>query len=490
MTDASTRRFPSPSWAWPQGALDQLLVAATGHDAAHSEQQFRAWLAEHDLDEASFREHRLLAAIAARFGKALADRPEYPRLVGLQRQLWTRSRMALAEATPLLQQLVQAGVPVMLLKGGARIAARPEDQIARVAHDLDILVPPSHFRVAMEALFHAGWTASSGESRLCLLAREKTIRAMNFFHGRFGDIDLHQWGYGDALPVEAMERPLWQHAEAASLLGVSVRVPSATDRLALAICHSGLDAHTHSDWLVDCAQIIREDPIDWDRLLHILTAMQAPVQAQVALSYLAWHIGVPVPAQALSQLMANQHTPWWQRAANLLQAKPRTDWGWASRLARGLAKQGRLLMVRRREDQAAVQRPGVLRASVLPARTVAGVPAPASALRHPLPWPAQPRVHLDLTVQLELTGVHRRFEFELNTDQQHLLRLRARNLWGRHGPMAFRFKGTLAIPPGAQALWLEARPGKQLRGGEPASDVNRYAAAGFQVTSCTFEPVR
>ena len=76
--------------------------------------------------------------------------------------------MAIAQATTALCCMVDAGIPVMLLKGAARIAAEPDSARARMAHDVDVLVPPERFVDAMDALFDAGWTASSGESRLCL----------------------------------------------------------------------------------------------------------------------------------------------------------------------------------------------------------------------------------------------------------------------------------------------------------------------------------
>ncbi|WP_204310774.1 hypothetical protein, partial [Escherichia coli] len=74
-----------------------------------------------DIDHVSFREHRLLAAISDRFGRKLAAHPAYPRLVGLQKMLWTKSRMAMREAEPALSAMVEAGCTVMLIKGASRV---------------------------------------------------------------------------------------------------------------------------------------------------------------------------------------------------------------------------------------------------------------------------------------------------------------------------------------------------------------------------------
>ena len=62
-----SRSFPDHGWAWPDGGLDQLLKAALlADDAALILAE--NWLADHDIETAGFREHRLLAAIAHRFG--------------------------------------------------------------------------------------------------------------------------------------------------------------------------------------------------------------------------------------------------------------------------------------------------------------------------------------------------------------------------------------------------------------------------------------
>src|SRR5882757_4397993 len=114
------RRFPDYGWSWPTGSLDQLLKAALLPDEEAAGLCAARWLDENDIDKVSFREHRLLAAICDRFGRKLAAQPAYPRLAGLQKMLWTKSRMAMREAEPALQAMVDAGASVMLIKGASR----------------------------------------------------------------------------------------------------------------------------------------------------------------------------------------------------------------------------------------------------------------------------------------------------------------------------------------------------------------------------------
>ncbi len=116
----SRRFFPTLRWAWPAGGLDQLLLAAACPDESRARAALDAWLNANDIDAVEYRDQRLLVAITDRFGTTLGARPEGPRLAGLQRHLWTRSRMAIAQAATALRRMVDAGIPVMLLKGAAR----------------------------------------------------------------------------------------------------------------------------------------------------------------------------------------------------------------------------------------------------------------------------------------------------------------------------------------------------------------------------------
>ncbi|RUY76035.1 nucleotidyltransferase family protein, partial [Mesorhizobium sp. M7A.F.Ca.CA.001.10.2.1] len=243
----------------------------------------------------SFREHRLLAAISDRFGRKLAGHAAHPRLVGLQKMLWTKSRMAMREAEPALKAMADGGADIMLIKGASRIALNASAQRGRVAHDIDILVRPRDMAAVFDILRDRDWQIASGVSAQYLRTRLASLRSMNFFKGRFGDIDLHQLGYDGSQTSAEDDLAIWQRAVPAQFSGVAVFVPSPADRMALAIAHGGLDAHTHSDWLVDCAVAIHGEDVDWDTFLDIVGRRGLAVPAAVALSYLTFEIGIPVP---------------------------------------------------------------------------------------------------------------------------------------------------------------------------------------------------
>ena len=227
-----------------------------------------AYLDENDINIASSREHRLLAAIADRFGSKLSAHSAYVRLAGMQKLQWTRSRLAIHEAAPALRLMAGSGRNIVLFKGAGRIAVEPAAQRGRVAHDIDVLVRPNHVETAFGVLRANAWVASTGASPQYVKSRLPALHSLNFFKGSFGDIDLHQAAYNVSQANAEDDIALWDRAVPAQFCGVDVLAPSPADRVALAIAHGGLDAHTHSDWLVDSAVAIFGGEVDWPQFLE------------------------------------------------------------------------------------------------------------------------------------------------------------------------------------------------------------------------------
>jgi putative nucleotidyltransferase-like protein len=466
-------RFPGLGWAWPKERLDSLIYAAIAPDQDQALAHFKPWLTGIDLDDMGFREHRLLAAITARFGTALAGFPEYPRLVGLQRNLWTKSRMALRDTVPVLRLFADNGIPVMLLKGAARLALCSADQKARVSHDLDVLVPPSHINQALALLGQLDWQGSSGESHSCIIARSKSLRAMNFFGGRFGDIDLHQWAYGFQTPMPDVEAALWDNAVQAGFFGVPVLVPAASDRIALAIYHSAYDAHNHSDWLIDCAHYLNDPELDWDRLSDTIEKTGIEFPAAVALSYLNAHVGLPMDQEFLSRLQCPGTTGLAAKVAGVLEAKPQSDWTLPVRLGRRIAKSVRLM-----RQEKPVTRVKIFKGKFGPGAEHSAENDQKITLLHR----AQPGTFgIEITIDLDVKDVPRRYEFELNSETRHLARLRKRTLITRQGRKRLRFTGTVTLTEQDTGLWLEARPGRYLHPGVAAKTLARYSTVPFRL---------
>ena len=201
--------YPKWSWAFPVGSHHQLVLAAIGRDDAQSLEAARSWLTAHDIDEAQFRDHRLLLAIVARFGQELRDHAAYPRLIGLQRMLWTKSRMAIQEATGSLRRLRDAGIELLLIKGASRLAVDDSAGKQRIAADIDVVVRPERMLDAFDILIGENWSASPGTSPQYLRERLASTRGINLFRGDFGDLDLHSRPFHPGQGGEIEDAALW-----------------------------------------------------------------------------------------------------------------------------------------------------------------------------------------------------------------------------------------------------------------------------------------
>lgn len=478
-----SRSFPDNGWAWPDAGLDQLLKAALLADGA-ALVQAEDWLARHDIDIAGFREHRLLAAIALRFGKRLSGHPAYPRLAGLQKMLWSRSRFAMREAEPVLKALVEADCPVMLIKGAARIALDETAQKGRVAHDIDILVHPRDMGRAFATICGFGWQPATGSSHHALSHRVAWLRSLNFQKGEFGDLDLHQFAYHPAHISRIDDDGVWARAIEAGFSGVPVKVPAASDRIAMALAHGGLDAHAHSDWLVDCDAALRDGAMDWDALLDTVERRSIAAPAAIALSYLAQEIAAPVPEWLLGRLDdLARRTPPWSRLSALLQAKPRGSYGRIVWLARGAAKLARLRNAP--VDETLGRPPATVVWRGRRAGASSGVDDDRPGLRHDLERP-KAASRLTLTLGCNLPPIRRRIDFELRSGNRLVALLRYRNHLARAGTCTLEFGG--AIPADAGGEWvLEARPTRFLRSRSSPEDVAALGAIPCTVRSLVWE---
>ncbi|MEM1375757.1 MAG: nucleotidyltransferase family protein [Pseudomonadota bacterium] len=479
LSNAGLVNFPNPGWAWPTGGLHSLLLAVLSNDSDLGLNAARRWFESHDIDNVTFREHRLLCAIAARYGRQLSDRPEYARLTGLQRMLWSKSRMAFREALPALHELIGLNVSVMLLKGASRLALSSEDQKARVSNDLDLLVSPDNAVMAIEVLQRSGWSTSTGESLLALKRRLPGTRAINMFYGHFGDIDLHHWAFQTPRPSRVVENAIWQNGVASDFFGVPVLVPSATDRFALALSSSALDAHNHSDWLVDCKHALSDPSFDFHRFVELVKQLGMAYQATNVLTYFKDKIGLDVPENAeLLKMVASM--PSRERVSMALRMKPRTDWNIVTRPARGVAKA--LAKTKLKSELTAPVKVKLAKIGGMSVASNMVTRAQVSIDRRSLTRTCT----ISLTLALAFKGLRRRYEFEINTETTNVGRFRVRDLFGLRGMRKVQVSVPVNVEDLEDPIFIESRPGRHLPNDAPDKLVARYSAAPFSIQSINF----
>lgn len=486
MNLGGSKRFPQLSWAWPTGDLDLLIRAAADSDAGTALQAARQWLASNEIDAVTFREHRLLAAVSERFGRELKDAPASPRLAGLQRLLWTRSQLALREARPVLTRLLSSGVRIMLLKGAARLAVDPPAARSRISHDIDILVPHSQIFEAFDCLTDMGWQPATGVSACAVRHRLTSIRAVNFLRGEYGDVDLHQQGYHPLHADPEDDEAVWERAEQVEFAGNAVLAPSAADRLAMSIAHGSLDAHVHSDWLIDCHAATQCGNVDWATFVRAIRARQLGVEAGIALTYLVSALGSNIPEDVTREVMRSAYDrSMAHRVSVLVQARPRDAGGRLSNIARGIAK------LRRPASSISTQLPSEIvfsgRRSLSGLNPIRSRSTLRSAIELSVSAPVGD-THVKIVLDCHLSTTRRRIEFELRSGSEYLARLSYRNWDGLKGWRRLVFEGTIRNSEAAP-LTLEARPLRNLRPNASENELRRYGAVPFCVAKCDLGPI-
>ena len=480
------RGFPALSWAWPPEGHRQLLRAAICPDIDLAEAELRSWLRENDLDRANFSEHRLLSAVTGRLGARLNALPEYPRLTGIQRMNWTRSRLAVAEVRPALLRMVTSGLRVVLLKGAARIALDTAEQKVRTAWDVDILVRDSDFAIAYGLLSVDGWQSARGESQLGLASRLSHVRARNLKKGRFGDIDLHRIAYRPEHQSTPDDARLYSDARAVTYFGIDCFVPSPEERLSMAIANGGLDGESHSDWIVDCAKIIECDSVDWPALEAIIDRRGLTGHAEIAISFLRHGLGLS--AQLPKGFLSDRRSGWIRPRdiGSLLLAKH------PSEMARPLQLVRRTIVETRKLKASRDQRTAACPLFVARMRNVAASGDGGAALRVPLdrdPTTVGPHI-LRLELMVMTSRQRRRTDFELVSEGRSICQMRGVRLRPQEGGKRLRFKGTVLLDPADGPLFIDALPGRYLEQDAPEEMQARYAALPFVVLHATLTRFR
>ncbi len=328
-------------------------------------------------------------------------------------------------------------------------------------------------RAAITVLLDEDWEAASGAGRLRLEYEADRLRALNFFKGEFGDIDLHARAYHVHQFHDENEERLWARSIPVTFAGIEVRAPSATDRIALAIAHGALDAHRHSDWLVDIAAWLRLGRVEWSDLLQTLADRQILIPAASALSYLAQEANCQIPPEALNTLLRMADGEGLRRRLSLIECKPRQNLTLATETLRGIVKETRLARRRRgeRHGRADIWTARVAHASVSPS----GEPT----LQAEFPVEVHGRMRVEVSFTIELPVKRRRMEWELSTDRQHLAVLRCRLLRGGTSSSCLRFVGEVELGPEDNQIILSARPLTPSRPGAGAAELMAQAAIPF-----------
>lgn len=272
--------------SWPQGDLDLLLKVALLPDAEAAE-CWEQWKAQHDLDDVTWEEHKLLAPIASRLPAIAPDCSYRPRVQGLAKAHWTNSQLTLRGSAEALDTLIADGIPVMLLKGGALQAAGFGGSGPRISGDLDILVPRARYPRAIALLYAEGW--SSRDSSEYAQSSWRFRSGLNLRRGLHGDIDVHHQPVPSPRLSDAALDALWARATPARFHGRAIFVPSHADMIVLTAAHAMNPATARqlsAAWAFDLIMLLKRGNVDVEKVVESAAALDAAAACLACLLYL------------------------------------------------------------------------------------------------------------------------------------------------------------------------------------------------------------
>ncbi|MEN9506137.1 MAG: hypothetical protein RI958_2063, partial [Actinomycetota bacterium] len=235
-----------------------VVRAALCEDAAAAGAAWREWrsLVEFDLmDEPST---RLLPLIARRGDVVPADDPVRRRVHGTYRRTWVSNHRLWQEVAPTIVELSRAGVPVMVLKGGALLHWYGDDWGVRPMYDVDLGVPVGSLGEALAVLERSGWTAELGQTADWVRWRMRRSRhSWGFASANDGRLDLH-WRVLPGSMWDGADRGFWSGSSEIDLAGVRVARMHPADLLVHVLLHGVYESNRPPlQWMADVVHLTR-----------------------------------------------------------------------------------------------------------------------------------------------------------------------------------------------------------------------------------------
>jgi len=324
----------------PTGALDLLAKAALAPpDVARP--AWSEWRRGYGLDETPWNEVRMLGAIAPRLKWLEADASIAPRILGIRKFLYVQTQTCLLGAMEGLRALASAPIPIMLLKGVARIVRDPAAAQERLVRDVDVLVPIDRKTQALAILREAGWTFSADGQWQNLWHDMDDTASHHAWAVAKGNaqIDLHHFS-NHLNRLIGDDDGLWRRATTMDWRGMQVFVPSATDNLIACVVH-GLrwSRDRNADWAIDACASIDSGAIDWDVLVADVRNRMLDAILVTGLRYMKDVLDKPVPAEVLQGLEETARPEQWSELEYYAAAPiPRNDVDHATALEMAMAR--------------------------------------------------------------------------------------------------------------------------------------------------------
>jgi Uncharacterised nucleotidyltransferase len=300
----------------------ELLLRAALADGDDALEAFTRWRGAIDFDRIDGGSMRLLPLVVDNLGPRLGDDDVAGRARGIAKFTWAHIQQAQLVMAPILNALGEADATPMLLKGWALPEGYGGRAWLRTRYDVDLLVPPERFPLALRLFDEHGFSHSfdveHGDQRL----GDRHAIGMRGPGGLI--VDLHRRALATVNQPDA-ESPFWEAARRVELRGAECLAPDRADLLLMTVEHAWRwnPADSGARWVADAVVLLRDpEPFDWERLASTSERYWLGAVMDDALSYLATEYGTEYPDEARRRLRA---APRWARIEAKARARPPSE---------------------------------------------------------------------------------------------------------------------------------------------------------------------
>ena len=283
-------------------SLDLLLKSALCKET-EAVLAWKAWRSQYNIDATPWNEVRILGVIAGRIDSLELNSPIRARLMGIRKFLWVQTQFCIQKTWPALKCLHDGGIPILLLKGAARIAREPSCSQERLIRDIDVLVPIGLQSKAIEILLRSGWKLTPQPWQLASFKKNSISGHHAWsFECEGGEIDLHHYS-NNLNRLRGDDEKFWEYACALNWGGIAVQVLDPSHDLLTTLVHGvrwSIDGA--ADWAIDACAYLDDRRLDWDEFLR--ETEERLLQAIVfrGLSYLRDSLGKEIPLRVFKSL--------------------------------------------------------------------------------------------------------------------------------------------------------------------------------------------
>ena len=275
-----------------------LLRACLRNERGEVQEAFNAWREFANPFHMQVREFRLVPLLLANLRRARIDNPRLAWMRGQAKHIWLTGAIRVRVMSRALDQLTDAGIPVVLIKGAALFARWQTEVETRFMADFDLLVPCDRVRDGLAILRGTGWSTTRPE----LLTDYELERfyASTVWGSKGNALDLH-WRPTEIILDSSHAEGVFARAITGKIDRRRVRMASLTDHLFILLAHEFNNAASkRPDWVAEVALLFRlgnADDWDWPLFFKLCRRYRLEYWAQQALSAVQEISGEPLPTE-------------------------------------------------------------------------------------------------------------------------------------------------------------------------------------------------